>query len=157
MTDSNKPLLEDQTQNNQQMMMDGQNMNFMQQQYPPQQQFQQYPPQQQQFQQYQQQQQFQPQPQPQMNNQNYQTDMSDLVVTKFKNALPTKCQCPHCKNVVVTQVKFEPGSLTWLLCILMAIFGCWLCCCIPFCVDSLQDAHHICPSCGRKIGVFTPL
>ncbi|KAJ5072522.1 hypothetical protein M0811_01537 [Anaeramoeba ignava] len=95
MTDSNKPLLEDQTQNNQQMMTDGQNMNFMQQQYPPQQfqqyppqqQFQQYPPQQQQFQQYQQQQQFQPQPQPQMNNQNYQTDMSDLVVTKFKNAL----------------------------------------------------------------------
>jgi len=63
--------------------------------------------------------------------------------------------CPRCGAQVVTETQPVSGTLTWLLCILIAVVGCfWGCCLIPFCVDECQDVEHRCPSCKAHLGTY---
>ncbi|KAI6183180.1 Lipopolysaccharide-induced tumor necrosis factor-alpha factor-like protein [Aphelenchoides bicaudatus] len=68
---------------------------------------------------------------------------------------PTNVICPHCQQQVLTRVRPVAGLLTWLLCLLLIIFGCTLgCCLIPFCVDDCQDVEHICPNCNSYLNQY---
>jgi lipopolysaccharide-induced tumor necrosis factor-alpha factor len=71
---------------------------------------------------------------------------------------PVQCTCPNCRSMVITRVEYSNGLLTWLLCLFLVIFGCWLgCCLIPFCVTDLQNVQHHCPNCNAFIGEYRPL
>ena len=67
--------------------------------------------------------------------------------------VPQAAQCQTCRQQIVTSVRYESGGGTWLFAFLICIFGGFLgCCFIPFCVNSCQDAVHICPACQAPVG-----
>ncbi|XP_066545507.1 lipopolysaccharide-induced tumor necrosis factor-alpha factor homolog [Amia ocellicauda] len=71
---------------------------------------------------------------------------------------PVQVNCPTCRQTVVTQLDFGSGTLAWLTCAGLFIFGCvYGCCLIPFCVDSLKDVTHSCPNCHSVLGVHKRL
>lgn len=68
---------------------------------------------------------------------------------------PVNVTCQQCRQAVVTRVSYETGTLTWLICGAIALFGCWLgCCFIPFCIDGCKDVRHTCPNCNTTVGVY---
>ncbi|XP_071814111.1 lipopolysaccharide-induced tumor necrosis factor-alpha factor homolog isoform X2 [Apostichopus japonicus] len=79
-----------------------------------------------------------------------------ILQTHFRD-MPVQTQCPNCHNHVTTLVTFEPGVMAWLMCFIMFLVGLWCCCCIPFCVNGLQDADHHCPTCRHRIAHYKPL
>ncbi len=54
------------------------------------------------------------------------------------------CECPSCGQATHTRVEVENSAMQWILCLIMFIVGLWLCCFIPFCVDSLRVGNHYC-------------
>uniref|UniRef100_A0A1I7YKI0 LITAF domain-containing protein n=1 Tax=Steinernema glaseri TaxID=37863 RepID=A0A1I7YKI0_9BILA len=73
------------------------------------------------------------------------------------NEFPMTVPCPECKEVVVTRVDFSAGALTYLLVIVMMLFGLVCCAFIPCCVNSCKDAYHYCPNCQHFFGVYKRL
>uniref|UniRef100_A0A7E4V6J4 LITAF domain-containing protein n=1 Tax=Panagrellus redivivus TaxID=6233 RepID=A0A7E4V6J4_PANRE len=67
---------------------------------------------------------------------------------------PCLTVCQYCQHEVPTMVKHVNGTLTWLLFCLMLVFGCWLCCLFPFCLESCKDVEHYCPNCKKPLGVY---
>eukprot|EP00123_Amoebidium_parasiticum_P014827 comp22657_c0_seq1/m.34958 comp22657_c0_seq1/g.34958 ORF comp22657_c0_seq1/g.34958 comp22657_c0_seq1/m.34958 type:complete len:204 (-) comp22657_c0_seq1:739-1350(-) len=65
---------------------------------------------------------------------------------------PQMLFCPHCQKNVNSQIEHVAGAGTWISSGLCFCFGCWLCCCIPFCMDDLQDTEHRCPECKTLLG-----
>ncbi|XP_075264342.1 uncharacterized protein LOC142356286 isoform X1 [Convolutriloba macropyga] len=66
---------------------------------------------------------------------------------------PMQVTCPNCQQNVTTQLDYQKGCLTWLICGLLCLFGLFLgCCLIPFCVNSCKDVVHTCPNCKVVIG-----
>ena len=60
--------------------------------------------------------------------------------------------CPHCKANVTTGLRFEPGMGTHATC--FGLFCCTgVCCCVPYLLNDMKDATHVCPNCQRIIGV----
>uniref|UniRef100_A0A3B5A518 Lipopolysaccharide-induced TNF factor n=1 Tax=Stegastes partitus TaxID=144197 RepID=A0A3B5A518_9TELE len=71
---------------------------------------------------------------------------------------PVRMDCPSCHQSVLSKVDYSSGTLTYLWCGGLFLCGCVLgCCLIPFCVDRLKDATHICPTCKRVLGVYKRL
>ncbi|KAK2817344.1 hypothetical protein Q5P01_025535 [Channa striata] len=71
---------------------------------------------------------------------------------------PAHIACPKCHQTVLTKVDYTPGLLTYLFC--GGLFFCGFvlgCCLVPFCVDRLRDAKHICPTCKTVLGVYKRL
>ncbi|CAF1229344.1 unnamed protein product [Didymodactylos carnosus] len=67
--------------------------------------------------------------------------------------MPVSCNCGNCHASIITRTERTAGILTWLICGGLALFGCWLgCCLIPFCIGELQDTQHFCPNCAALIG-----
>ncbi|XP_051905388.1 lipopolysaccharide-induced tumor necrosis factor-alpha factor homolog isoform X2 [Hippocampus zosterae] len=83
--------------------------------------------------------------------------VTHLVVTPSLQDSPGQAICPHCQQTVVTQITRTAGLMTWAICGGLTIFGCFLCCCIPFCVDACKDVEHHCPSCHKVIYVYKRL
>ncbi|XP_048763402.1 lipopolysaccharide-induced tumor necrosis factor-alpha factor homolog [Ostrea edulis] len=72
--------------------------------------------------------------------------------------IPVSMVCPHCNHQIQTAIAFESGTLTWVICGVLLLFGCWLgCCLIPFFIDGCKDCIHTCPSCNNVVGKFTRL
>ncbi|KAI1896188.1 hypothetical protein AGOR_G00092240 [Albula goreensis] len=71
---------------------------------------------------------------------------------------PVQTHCPVCARFVVTRLEHNSGTLAWLSCAGLFIFGCiYGCCLIPFCMDGLKDVTHYCPSCNNVLGVYKRL
>ena len=71
---------------------------------------------------------------------------------------PTQCICGNCRTAIVTRVERTSGFLTWLLCLVLILFGCGLgCCFIPFCISDLKNVQHYCPCCNAFISEYRPL
>ncbi|XP_051757490.1 LITAF domain-containing protein [Ctenopharyngodon idella] len=76
------------------------------------------------------------------------------MTTMHLTDVPGRIICPHCMTEVLTEIEHLSGLLTWLICGGLTIFACWLCCCIPFCVDACKDVKHTCPNCKNVIRVY---
>ncbi|XP_038055104.1 LITAF domain-containing protein-like [Patiria miniata] len=71
---------------------------------------------------------------------------------------PTQVTCPACHHIIVTRTTYTPGALTWVLCLVICLFGGFLgCCLIPFCLDFCQDVVHSCPTCNSVVGKYKRL
>uniref|UniRef100_UPI001A9F7D1B lipopolysaccharide-induced tumor necrosis factor-alpha factor n=1 Tax=Ictidomys tridecemlineatus TaxID=43179 RepID=UPI001A9F7D1B len=71
---------------------------------------------------------------------------------------PVQMCCPSCSKMIVTQLSYNAGALTWLSCGSLCLLGCVAgCCFIPFCVDALQDVDHYCPNCKALLGTYKRL
>jgi len=66
----------------------------------------------------------------------------------------TRMTCPHCGAQISTRVKYSSGTMTHVAALLLCLFGCWPCVCVPYCVDSCMDADHECPNCDKFIGHY---
>ncbi|XP_059612796.1 lipopolysaccharide-induced tumor necrosis factor-alpha factor homolog [Phlebotomus argentipes] len=67
---------------------------------------------------------------------------------------PTMITCPSCHSTVVTRMEYEPNTRTHICALLLCVFCCWPCVCVPYCVDSCQSGNHYCPSCGAYVGTY---
>ncbi|KAM8824599.1 LITAF domain-containing protein-like isoform 2-T2 [Synchiropus picturatus] len=80
-----------------------------------------------------------------------------VVMSPALGDVSGQASCPHCHQTVMTVVERKAGLMTWMICGGLTLFGCFLCCCIPFCVDSCKDTEHRCPSCQNIIYVYKRL
>ncbi|XP_022091691.1 lipopolysaccharide-induced tumor necrosis factor-alpha factor homolog [Acanthaster planci] len=87
---------------------------------------------------------------------NYQAGQTTIIATQtIFSAFPMMVTCPQCTQHVTTRVHYVTGLLTWLLAVLMCLFGLFLgCCLIPFCFDGCKDAIHSCPNCHCVLGTY---
>jgi len=67
---------------------------------------------------------------------------------------PQRMTCPFCQAEITTKVKHQAGRMSHLIALVLCLLGCWCCCCIPYCVDSCQDADHECPNCKKYLGHY---
>jgi len=64
-------------------------------------------------------------------------------------------KCYHCGQQVMTVTKRKAGTLTWALCSLLCLVGCFCgCCLIPFCSNPANDIVHSCPNCKNFLGAY---
>ncbi|KAK1876973.1 Lipopolysaccharide-induced tumor necrosis factor-alpha factor like [Dissostichus eleginoides] len=82
------------------------------------------------------------------------TTVTHVIVGHVLHDVPGQTVCPHCQQSVITRIERTAGLMTWAICAGLGLFGCFLCCFIPFCIDSCQDVEHRCPSCQRVIYVY---
>ncbi|CAF1338362.1 unnamed protein product [Adineta ricciae] len=81
------------------------------------------------------------------------TVFQPIMGTALLGRTPVAVQCPRCQQQIVTVVQYETGGGTWLIALLICIFGgIFGCCLIPFCVPDCQDAVHTCPACRSLVG-----
>ncbi|THD28519.1 Lipopolysaccharide induced TNF alpha factor [Fasciola hepatica] len=86
------------------------------------------------------------------------TDQPTPIILVQYGPHPTVACCPNCNEQTMTTINHVNGTLTWVLCGVIALLGGILgCCVIPFCVNSCKDVVHTCPRCGTTIGVFKRL
>ncbi|XP_055917052.1 lipopolysaccharide-induced tumor necrosis factor-alpha factor homolog isoform X1 [Eupeodes corollae] len=62
--------------------------------------------------------------------------------------------CPSCRADVHTKLQHEPTTQTHLMALCLFCFLCWPCVCLPYCMDSCQNANHYCPNCNAFIGTY---
>ncbi|XP_022899730.1 lipopolysaccharide-induced tumor necrosis factor-alpha factor homolog [Onthophagus taurus] len=68
-----------------------------------------------------------------------------------------KCQnvtCPQCRHQILTRTESKSTTRTHLYALLLCLFGCWPCVCIPYCVDSCMNTDHYCPNCNAFLGTY---
>ncbi|CAN9505280.1 unnamed protein product [Ophioblennius macclurei] len=82
------------------------------------------------------------------------TTVTHVVAAPQLLDTPARVVCPHCQQSVVTNTNHTAGLLAWAICGGLTLFGCFLCCFIPFCIDSCQDVEHRCPSCHQLISIY---
>ncbi|XP_011178871.1 lipopolysaccharide-induced tumor necrosis factor-alpha factor homolog isoform X3 [Zeugodacus cucurbitae] len=67
---------------------------------------------------------------------------------------PATITCPSCHAMVRTTVIRQPSTSTHLWALILCLFVCWPCVCVPYCMDSCQNANHYCPNCNAYIGTY---
>jgi lipopolysaccharide-induced tumor necrosis factor-alpha factor len=74
------------------------------------------------------------------------------VPAAFSDA-PVTCTCNSCHQHVVSNLQYQTGTFTWLMCV---VFCCLTACCcwIPFVFNVFKDVVHLCPNCGSVIGKY---
>ncbi|XP_076997972.1 lITAF domain-containing protein isoform X2 [Tamandua tetradactyla] len=80
------------------------------------------------------------------------------VDSRCCSSIPVRTTCTYCGSHVITVTSSVPGTLTWLMCTGLFMFGCALgCCFLPFCISDLMDVKHTCPVCQHEIYRFQRL
>ncbi|XP_004533777.1 lipopolysaccharide-induced tumor necrosis factor-alpha factor homolog isoform X2 [Ceratitis capitata] len=68
---------------------------------------------------------------------------------------PTRITCPSCHAQVLTTVKHQATTRTHFWALILCLVFCWPCVCVPYCMDSCQNANHYCPNCNAYIGTYS--
>lgn len=77
-----------------------------------------------------------------------------IIVTPQVGPDPTMITCPSCRETVVTRMDYESSTRTHVMAGLCCLFGCWICCWMPYCMDSCRNGNHYCPNCGSFLGTY---
>merc|ERR1712189_175990 len=64
---------------------------------------------------------------------------------------PVTMTCGSCQKTITTRTDKEMASMGWVLAIVLCVVGCWPCCLIPCCMDSMQATTHSCPRCNISV------
>merc|ERR1712086_355845 len=64
--------------------------------------------------------------------------------------------CHRCKANVMTRTDSDTGSSGKIIALILCLVGCWPCCLIPFCMDSMKETTHTCPQCHMELGKYKP-
>ncbi|KAI6176427.1 Lipopolysaccharide-induced tumor necrosis factor-alpha factor-like protein [Aphelenchoides bicaudatus] len=83
-----------------------------------------------------------------------QTSNVHVVINLQLGPFPASIQCPFCKFHIITKATHKAGLLAWIICCVLAFFGCWPCCICPFFLTSCKDTVHTCPNCGVFISRY---
>ncbi|XP_068739165.1 LITAF domain-containing protein-like [Montipora capricornis] len=68
---------------------------------------------------------------------------------------PRDMTCRRCHTEITTEIKYSSGGFAFMLCSMMATFGCFLgCCLIPLNVNCTKDVCHFCPNCKAPLGYY---
>mmetsp|Transcript_25278 Transcript_25278/g.24676 ORF Transcript_25278/g.24676 Transcript_25278/m.24676 type:complete len:98 (+) Transcript_25278:353-646(+) len=70
---------------------------------------------------------------------------------RVNSTRPIKIRCPNCQNDDFTHSATSASGMAWASCAVMCIFGCWCCCCIPFCMEDCKEADHRCKNCNSLV------
>ncbi|KAG5675421.1 hypothetical protein PVAND_005327 [Polypedilum vanderplanki] len=66
----------------------------------------------------------------------------------------TRLTCPSCHAVISTRVERKSSAKTYIVAVLLCVFLCWPCVCVPFCTNSCRNANHYCPNCKAFLGTY---
>ncbi|MEL6805837.1 MAG: LITAF-like zinc ribbon domain-containing protein [Bacteroidota bacterium] len=66
---------------------------------------------------------------------------------------PQLVECPHCGELVVTNVEFETSCCQYCCFVFLCCMWLFPCALIPCCVSDWSDVQHRCPHCGKCIRV----
>ncbi|KAJ8726876.1 hypothetical protein PYW08_015273 [Mythimna loreyi] len=77
-----------------------------------------------------------------------------VVMTPIMGPKPASITCASCNQQIVTRVELKASTKTHLFALLLC-FVFWPCVCLPYCIDSCQNADHYCPNCNAYIGSYT--
>ncbi|CAG9319707.1 unnamed protein product [Blepharisma stoltei] len=93
-------------------------------------------------------------------NQNYSPQANPVVIVQGGDATgavqvgapgrwgnsPQQAFCPSCNRYIVTNIRYQPGAVAWIFCIIIfCVF--WPLSCLPFCFTPCMDVVHRCPHC----------
>ncbi|XP_039746283.1 lipopolysaccharide-induced tumor necrosis factor-alpha factor homolog [Pararge aegeria] len=78
-----------------------------------------------------------------------------VIVTNNMAPGPTPYVCRSCNQQIVTRVERIPSMRTHLCAVLLCLIGFWPCVCVPYCVDSCNNAEHYCPNCSAYVGSYS--
>ncbi|XP_073962969.1 lipopolysaccharide-induced tumor necrosis factor-alpha factor homolog [Choristoneura fumiferana] len=67
---------------------------------------------------------------------------------------PTNLTCPSCRASIVTRLEHNATAKTHIIALVLCLFLCWPCVCVPYCMDSCKNADHYCPSCNSYLGTY---
>eukprot|EP00090_Calanus_glacialis_P000879 TRINITY_DN10631_c0_g1_i1.p1 TRINITY_DN10631_c0_g1~~TRINITY_DN10631_c0_g1_i1.p1 ORF type:complete len:144 (-),score=40.22 TRINITY_DN10631_c0_g1_i1:62-493(-) len=62
--------------------------------------------------------------------------------------------CQNCQMSITTETSSSPSVMAWGLSAILCFTMLWPCFCAPFCVSSLQNVKHKCPSCKTVLGRY---
>ncbi|XP_068628114.1 lipopolysaccharide-induced tumor necrosis factor-alpha factor homolog isoform X2 [Battus philenor] len=81
-------------------------------------------------------------------------EVTAVVVGSPMGTTPAVYMCKSCNNQIITRVERRPSIRTHLFAMLLCVIGCWPCVCLPYCVDSCNNADHYCTNCNSYIGSY---
>ncbi|XP_047110789.1 lipopolysaccharide-induced tumor necrosis factor-alpha factor homolog [Schistocerca piceifrons] len=67
---------------------------------------------------------------------------------------PCRVRCPMCHSDIKTSTVTENQAGAHIACIILCLLGCFLCSCIPYCMDSCKIVQHKCPVCKSYLGTY---
>ncbi|CAK1583669.1 unnamed protein product [Parnassius mnemosyne] len=83
-----------------------------------------------------------------------------IVQSQLKDG-PTLFNCPTCKEVFLTKVKYANSRKTHMIAgfICGFTFWCMLCClaAIPYLLPTFKKTEHYCPNCDTFLGTYSKL
>ncbi|XP_022197720.1 lipopolysaccharide-induced tumor necrosis factor-alpha factor homolog isoform X2 [Nilaparvata lugens] len=62
--------------------------------------------------------------------------------------------CPMCRKVIKSSTERTVRLAAHLACMALCLAQCYICCCIPYWMDSCYSVHHTCPHCKYFIGTY---
>ncbi|XP_058123705.1 lipopolysaccharide-induced tumor necrosis factor-alpha factor homolog [Anopheles coustani] len=80
--------------------------------------------------------------------------MATVVLAPGVGPESTRMVCPSCRAEVMTKTELRSNTRTHIYAILLCVFLCWPCVCLPYCCASCRDTVHKCPQCNAYIGVY---
>ncbi|XP_068627990.1 lipopolysaccharide-induced tumor necrosis factor-alpha factor homolog [Battus philenor] len=77
-----------------------------------------------------------------------------VVVGHQMGPKSTTYVCKSCNHQIVTRVERSASMRTHLIALFLCFVGCWPFACLPYCVDSCNNADHYCSNCGAYVGSY---
>lgn len=77
-----------------------------------------------------------------------------VIMTPQVGPDPQMLTCPSCRQTTVSKMDYESSTRTHVMAGLCFLFGCWLCCWMPYCMDSCRNGNHYCTNCNAYLGTY---